>query len=609
MKHSIKGQSAGASTGARSKKQGPVEPTYPPLDRWPTTPEELFRSLAMTVTTTVSQPDPTGIKGPKTQHYSLPWSGFTSWRDARARLAYFEKHFSGGKLAWREFNDSPSNDGPMSLNAYPGRAFIERVTNEGDANLEATAAGHIGAMPKSPYEAAALWFRLAPGSLAGGLTDDEVMKVAERTVTVVGYVGDPKDPRDLIFDARDYGIGLTAAEMPNTILSLNRGNKKSKPYVTGKHGQGASSTYQYSDLTLIVSRKAGSNLVAFTFVEGQWDDDAKTPTYRYLTIDGAVPEISVEDDAFDTGTLVRHIGYNAADLFNMVGERSLYGLLMRSLAEPVFPAWLQIYTLRTGKPGGYPSFQGYRRYGRLIRGSVNALEKAWKMSVSGLAHAATDTEPAPDDPATPTEEDLAAEVAADEPLADEDQSRAKILWRGEEHYDLPEWDFGARSGLVPLGRVKFVYWVVDPKGRSAANVLKGWVDPEKTILMTLDGQTHAEESRAIVTGQNGAKLWAVGKYMVVQIDCNGLDHRAKYDLFTSTREHAKETPIKKMILAELIRRLSFDKKLAELNVTLARCGYQAAARCGRRHRVGHQEVLEGRRYQLRPAHAQGREVD
>jgi len=57
--------------------------------------------------------------------------------------------------------------------------------------------------------------------------------------------------------------------------------------------------------------------------------------------------------------------------------------------------------------------------------------------------------------------------------------------------------------------------------------------------------------------------------MVVQIDCNDLDPRAKYEMFTSTREHAKETPIKRMILEELVRRLGFDKKLQELNVQLA----------------------------------------
>lgn len=532
-----------APAPARPKK--PVEPKFTALGKMPETPAELFNSVAAVVVESVKQPDPAG-KGPsKTQTYSLPWSGFGSWRDARKRLEHFEKE-AKGKIVWAPFNDSVSNDGPMSLNAYPGRAFVERVTNEGDANLEARAVLHNGPLPRSPADAAAVWFGLDSGALAAGLTHEEARSLAKSTVTVTAFVGDAKDPKDCILDARDYGIGLTAAEMPGTILSLNRGLKKSKAYLTGKHGQGASSTYQYSDLTLIASRKVGSNKVTFTFVEGRWDEEdggalPKTPTYRYLTIDGACPEIDVPASGFPEGTLVRHIGYLAADLFNPFGENSLYGLLMRSLAEPLFPVWLEMYSLRAeGKDQGYPTFRGYRRYGRLIRGTVNTLERAWKATLKAV-----------------------------EPGADEEDVGGKILHRASEYFELPEWDFGARTGVVKLGRVRLTYWVAEPGGRPSQDVLRNWVDPDKTIIMTLDGQTHAEESRAIVTGQHGAKLWAVGKYMVVQIDCNGLDPRAKYEMFTSTREHAKETPIKKLILEELVRRLSFDAKLAELNVQLA----------------------------------------
>ena len=63
---------------------------------------------------------------------------------------------------------------------------------------------------------------------------------------------------------------------------------------------------------------------------------AKTPTYRYLTVGGKVPEIALSIKEFPVGTLVRHIGYSAADLLNPFGENSLYGLLMRSLAQPPF---------------------------------------------------------------------------------------------------------------------------------------------------------------------------------------------------------------------------------------------------------------------------------
>lgn len=535
--------SKGHSPLLPSKPPKSSPPQFPNLDKLPETPQDLFRALALS----------TPAEG--RADYRLPWLGFKDWRDARSRLEHFEKTLADGNVVWLPFNDSESNDGPMSLNAYPGRAFIERVTNEGDANLERAALNHEGAFPPSPARAAELWFDLSGAALTDDALDGQTGELAKKTVTVTAYVGDAKDTKDCVLDARDYGVGLTGAEMPHTILSLNRGNKKSKAWLTGKHGQGASSTYQYSDLTLIASRKIGFDVVAFTLVEATWDEDngmvAKTPTFRYLTIDKKVPEIAIDEAVFPAGTLVRHIGYTAADLSQPFGENSLYGLMMRSLAQPLFPVWFEMFSLKATKASTSP---GLRRYGRVIRGTVNALDRAWQASLKGAIPQADEAGAPPDD---------------DETSALSQKGASKILHRASEYYVLPTWDFGGRTGAAELGRVKITYWVADPANRTAQDVLRNWVDPDKTILMTLDGQTHAEESRAIVTGSNGAKLWAAGKYMVVQIDCNGLDPRARYELFTSTREHAKETPIKKMILEELVRRLNLDTKLQELNVHLA----------------------------------------
>ena len=552
-----------------------VHPAFPELAGLPSTTEALLRSLAVTATQTIRQVGKDGKSA--THHYALPWIGFTDWRDARRRLDHFEKNFKG-KIEWVPFNDSESNDGPMSLNAFPGRAFIERVTNEGDACLELKARNAQPPMPSSPAEAVAEWYNVKPGALATGMDEAAIRTFAQNSVTVTAFVGEAKDSKNCVLDARDHGIGLTGDEMPNTILSLNRGLKKSKPYLTGKHGQGASSTYQYSDLTLIVSRKVGAMKVAFTLVEGAWAENAKTPTYRYLKVDGKIPEVDMGDAEFRHGTLVRHIGYTAADLFGVFTEKSLYGLLYRSLAEPVFPVWLEMYSLaKEGKAKGLPVFTGYRRFGRVIIGTVNALERAWERTKT----IPEDAEPRPDD-GDEAPEDEGGE-ADDGGGAEE---RARILHRAAEVYELPEWDFGGRVGTIKLGRVSFNYWVADPKGRKSKegkskerkpqDVIRSWVDPDKTIIMTLDGQTHAEESASYVTGSGprSAKLWAVGKYMVVQIDCNGLNPVAKYEMFTSTREHAKETPIKKMILEELVRRLQLDKKLSELNVTLAATNIQ-----------------------------------
>jgi hypothetical protein len=578
------------SRGAKSRlapapahSSSPVEPRFPALAKLPESPGELFNALAITVRSDVQQPDPAGKKSPRKQEYALPWLGFQSWKDARARLNHFEKAL-GARADWAPFNDSESNDGPMSLNAYPGRALVERVTNEGDACLEAKALSEKGPMPSSPAEATARWFKVGGDALSTGLQDSDLRKLAQETVTVTGFVGESSDYKDSVFDARDFGIGLTAAEMPKTILSLNRGNKKSKAWLTGKHGQGASSTYQYSDLTLIASRKIGAKKVAFTLVEGRWDSDngvvAKTPTYRYLTVDGTVPEVEVPEADFPTGTLVRHIGYSAGDLSNAIGENSLYGLLMRSLAEPLFPVWLEMFSLhRSGKYQGYPTFTGFRRYGRLIRGTVNVLERAWDKTLKTRPDVQSEGVSAQDE--SESVEDSLGGGDGEEGTVESDGTR--ILHRASEYYQLPQWDFGGRVGVADLGRVRINYWVADPNTRTKEgvvkvrpwrDVLKNWVDPDKTVVMTLDGQTHAEESRAFITGNTGAKLWAVGRYMVVQIDCNGLDPRAKYQLFTSTREHAKETPIKKMILDELVRRLGFDPKLAQLNTQMAAADMQ-----------------------------------
>ena len=440
-----------------------IEPAFPPIGKMPENPTELFLMLALSSNVSVNQPDPTGKKPSRKQTYSRPWQGFISWRDARQRLDFFEKKFQG-KIVWAPFNDSVTNDGPMSLNAYPGRAFIERVTNEGDANLEAKAQMHKGQMPASPAEAAALWFGLGAGALSTGLKNEDARALAQKTVCVSGWVGDSKDHKDSIFDARDYGIGVTAEEMPRTILSLNRGNKKSKQWLTGKHGQGASSTYQYSDLTLIASRKAGAKCVAFTLVEATWDTVngflAKTPTYRYLTVDGQVPEIEAPEEVFPAGTLVRHIGYNAADLFSPFGENSLYGLLMRSLAEPLFPVWLEMFSLQPSKEQGYPTFCGFRRYGRLIRGSVNVLERAWQKTLQ----------------ATHLEIDASSEVdEEDNRDAKVNGGTSRILHRASEYYQLPKWDYGARTGIGELGRVKINYWVADPEGRTSQTSCEiGW---------------------------------------------------------------------------------------------------------------------------------------
>src|SRR5580765_77241 len=114
MKHPTGASSTLASSPSVKSSKQTIQPIFPTLAKLPSTPEELFRSLALSVSSSIMQVQASDKTAPKKHDYVLPWAGFESWRNARARLIHFEKNFKG-KVTWVPLNDSPSNDGPMSL--------------------------------------------------------------------------------------------------------------------------------------------------------------------------------------------------------------------------------------------------------------------------------------------------------------------------------------------------------------------------------------------------------------------------------------------------------------------------------------------------------------
>ncbi len=515
-------------------------PLCPPLLKLPETVEELFQALALSV-----EHDGPGL-------YSWPWLGWKSCEDARDRLEHVLKHIVGA--TWRNFNDSDSNDGPMSLNADPGHAFNERVTNGIDAVIELylqllQLRNPKAPIPSSPREAIELCFGIKPGDLA----DAEELEQEHVVVSMYSTSGKSdksgvykSGPKNNVLDCRDYGIGMTAEEMPNTILSLNRGNKKYKPWLTGKHGQGASSTCQYSDITIIASRKYGTSEVAFTIVKKRkMGPNERTPTYQYLIIDGKIPTVTVPEEVFRHGTLVRHVGYEGS-LYNVHGQNSVFGLLQRSLALTVLPIRVRHHSMFLGSSERVATGIGAGDQ-RLVRGTVNQLERAWEETINP-------------------------------PAKNRAQKNATITHRAQEVFKLGNYDFGGEDGVQDAGQVVFTWWAADrgvyksnQEERKDSDVVRNWITPDRPILVTVDGQTHSEESRWHITStdKRAAGLWAIGKLMVVHIDCDGLSNLAKYNVFTSTREAMKETPLKDMIMEDLVRRLKLDKTLKRQNIELA----------------------------------------
>lgn len=392
-----------------------------------------------------------------------------------------------------------NNRGTIEASADSGRSIVERLTNGIDAVLEEEHTKHSGVPNcQSPKEAATAWLGVPVGGLSE-MTPGQRRAIAHR-VSVKVSPGESKSSR--IVEVRDLGIGLTAEQMPKTILSLNETNKMTKHYLAGAYGQGGSSTFAASKYSLIACRFS-SEAVGFTIVryEDLPPDLFKIGRYVYLTIDTEVLQAELTQDEFPSGTLVRHFGYDLSNYAGSLGPGSVYGLLNQILFDPVMPVWLdhEVY--------------GYRR---VIKGSRNALNGA-----------------------------------VDE--GDAERRGPSLSHNVRMFY----------TTLGEFGQVGIEYWVLEPPTATNKRPSAAFVNPNKPIILTLNGQNQAEMSHLLV--RKNAELTHLTQRLICHIDCNSLTPTAKRELFVSNREEARRGVVYDLIHEEVVKVLRSDDELTRLN--------------------------------------------
>lgn len=500
----------------------------------PTTVQDLFKSLAEVRVHKTSEGT--------TPDYIYPfedWEPDDGLDSCHDRLEHFLNHVEG--VEWVPFNGNPNNDGPISGNACPGRALAERLTNGIDAVLELKARKDLDP-PDSPHEAAARYFDLPPKAMVHEWSDRKIQALAEKVLTFRNWdIG--------IYEIRDFGVGIRPEDMPNTILSLNRGNKQNKPYLIGKHGQGASNTLQFSELTLIATRHVESDEVGFTIVKASWENadgsKRKTPTYSYLVVNGEIMRLKAADcNGFPHGTCVRHFGYPQS-FSKQTGRDSIYGLSNRMLGDTVLPIVTENCRSKVTRSSNKERLP-YFPHKHVLKGTFNHMERNFHKTRQG-------------------------KIGSGIPIRE----------KGEATHEVGAYRFGTRDVVTDMGSVTFRYWVLDETKvdrqkkssvRTEGDALKNYVDQFHPIIFTLDGQNHAEGERHWITAKTGAGLWNVGKWMIVQVDCDNLHPRAKYELFTSSRDRVKDTALSQNITRELVEWLQSDLKLQRLNETRPKTG-------------------------------------
>jgi hypothetical protein len=420
-------------------------------------------------------------------------------RHVEDALAAFENEHSG-PVAWVPLGGRDNNRGAVEVSADPGRSVVERLTNGIDAVLEAEHERHNG-LPdcRSPKEAATAWLNVPDAGLSE-MTAGQRRSLAQR-VSVHLLEGEGKDSRTI--EVRDRGLGLRPEEIPDTILSLNASNKLQKHYLAGIYGQGGSSTFAVSKHTLIASRSGEHGSVGFTVVRflDLPPEDFKTGHYVYMTFAGAVLRVELPMEEFESGTQVKHFGFDLSSYGSPVGPNSLYGLLNRILFDPVLPVWLD---------------SRLHNYRRVIKGSRNALNGA-----------------------------------VDE--GDEERRGPPLSHHVPIFY----------VSLGDFGRIGIEYWVLERPTRENKNPIAAFVHPSKPIVLTLQGQNHAELFRSLI--KNDVQLPFLTQRLICHIDCNSLTPTAKRVLFVSSREDARRGIVYNLIQQELVKALKSDDELVRLN--------------------------------------------
>jgi hypothetical protein len=396
-----------------------------------------------------------------------------------------------------------NNRGTVEVATDPGRSAIERITNAIDALLELEHSTHNGKPAcSSPRLAAQAWLGIDHSGLSA-TTQKQRQLLARRTVVTLES-GENKSSR--ILSVRDTGIGLFPERMSTTILSLNESNKWQKHYLAGTFGQGGSSTFAFSKISLIASRRYRSNTIGFTVV---WykdlpADQYKSGHYVYLTDAKSDVPFSIDfkegDPLAPHGTLVRHFGYDLTNYPSPFGERSLYGAMNRLLFDPVAPIWFE------NKVDGW---------NRGIYGSRTRLNSG----------------------------------------SDESEGDNKL----QLEHRMPM----TSVSLGELGQVGFEYWLLPIPERKNSIPTAAYVDHHKPIVLSVNGQNQSELSALLIRKE--AELPYLRNRLICHIDCDGLSSLAKRALFSSTREQAKEGEILERIRQELIDLLRSDDDLKRLN--------------------------------------------
>ena len=406
------------------------------------------------------------------------------------------------RTSWLPVGDIDNNFGIINMGKDPAGGLVERITNALDAVIERR--WHELNQPahiRSPRSAVEEWWGIPQGRLGKVENLRAIQDDLVEQVIVTLLDGDRTDLPTL--EIRDFGAGLQSQEFKDSILGLNKNRKLQKRFLAGAFGQGGSTALAHSEYTIIVSRHI----------------DASTSQTSKVA-----------------ATVVR---FNPGNTETDKHGRYEY-LIDKS----------------TGFPFSFEAAEDDFPAGTLVRHVAMQLSKYTAVmtaptgSLWFLAHNYLF------DPVIPftLEEKRTGKASARRSSG----GNHRLLSRSE----MTEYKNSAKR-TFNSGEVLIYWWVIKADTPDAKNRITQYTLASQPVIVTYNGQKQGYFPNTLI--KNDLKLPYLDRYIVVHVDCDGLDNDSRRQLFTSTRESLKETQLGDN-LRQLVREtLEEDENLRRLD--------------------------------------------
>ncbi|MDP3014487.1 MAG: hypothetical protein Q8M92_09610, partial [Candidatus Subteraquimicrobiales bacterium] len=319
-------------------------------------------------------------------------------------------------------------------------------------------------------------------------------------------IGDKQSPNLLVYD---NGEGQHPDDLPDTFLSLFKGNKTNIPFVQGKYNMGSTGAvvfcgkYRYQ---LIGSRRAielnKSDDFGFTIVRrhplsGEEEDSFRSTWYEYFLINNKIPRFKIDEidlglwkRNFISGSIVKLYSYELPRGARSDITLDLWRDLNQFLYHPALP--ILLYEDR---------FKGGHSPSKLMLGNKTRL------------------------------------------IIDE---------RDKKEITIPLAISGHDFGTVSLEVTVFKH-----------DIKQSEFIKDKAVIFTLNGQVHGSEQRRFISQELGFSM--LRDSMLIQVDCTKIRTSFRQDLFMGSRDRLKGSEKKQVLVDKIINALKSNETLKEIN--------------------------------------------